>query len=385
MQRAQTNQARHDAPHRGPTAGPARKPDRALIAFADTDAAEARIAGLPAAARVVREAALAGLRECWLEAGPDWTPSASTRIEVARLCGGMAVHLPGDGMPLPANGPITMVRGEALPTAWSIAGASTRPQPAFIADASDRERLHHDAAAAIRRRYARAGRAILEATAKPTDGIVSRHINRPMSRAISGALLRIRGFRPFHATLGTAVLAALMFAALTLFGNRGLLAGALLFQAASMFDGVDGEAARSTFRVSDAGAMLDSLIDALTNLLFVLGLVINMYFAGNGRAAGYGICGLLMLAIGLTIIGQRARASAGPFTFDGVKDRIRATGSRWGQWLIWLTMRDFLAFAAVLLVLVGWVQPALMAFAIIMAGWLAVVVATGLRQRAVAR
>lgn len=379
MYRAQTNSAPHDSPARASTAPAARKPEQALIAFPDAAAAEALIAGLPAAARVVREAAQAGLRECWLDAGPGWSPSTRLRSEVKRLGGAMLVHWPDGDAPPAAKHSLLLVRGETLPTAWSIAGATIRPRSV------DGTESKHDDAATIRRRYARAGRAILAATAKPTDGIVSRHLNRPMSQAISGALLRIPGFRPFHATAGTAVLAALMFAALTLYGAPGLLAGALLFQAASMFDGVDGEAARSTFRSSDVGAMFDSLIDALTNLLFVLGVVVNMFAAGHVQAAGYGACGLLMLATGLTIIGRRARASAGPFTFDGVKDRMRARGTRLGQWLIWLTMRDFLAFAAVVLVLLGWVEPALLAFSIVMAGWLVVVIATGLRQGAAAR
>jgi CDP-L-myo-inositol myo-inositolphosphotransferase len=176
-----------------------------------------------------------------------------------------------------------------------------------------------------------------------------------------------------------------MFASLVLYGKAGLIAGALLFQAASIFDGVDGEAARATFRASDRGAMLDSLVDAVTNLAFILGLVINMAQRGQDTAAAFGIAGLAMLAIGLTIIGRRARATAGPFTFDGVKDRIRARGTRLGQWLIWLTMRDFLALAAAVLVILGLDQPALVGFSVIMAGWLVVVVATGAKQCALIR
>ncbi|MDE2404320.1 MAG: CDP-alcohol phosphatidyltransferase family protein [Sphingomonadales bacterium] len=363
---------------------------RAVIAFGRARAAEAMIAGLPAAARAVREAALAGVRECWLDAGPGWIPSDMVRTEVDRLRGAMVVRFPGEVRGQPQSGPLLLVAGEMQPTARQLAAAGEDDAQgiAFVADAGDagaRTRLLHGSAAETRRRYARLGRAILAATTKPTDGLVSRHINRPLSQAITRQLLRIPGFRPFHATLGTAALAALMFAALTMFGEPGLLVGALLFQAASMFDGVDGEAARSTFRASDRGAMFDSLVDALTNLFFVLGLVVNMHVRGHVEAASFGVCGLLLLAAGLTIIGRRARANAGPFTFDGVKDRMRARGTRLGQWLVWLTMRDFLAFASVVLVLMGWAEPALMAFSGVMAGWLVVVIAIGARQSAAAR
>ena len=46
----------------------------AVVVFANASAASQNIAGLPAAARAVREAALAGFGECWLTAGPDWSP-----------------------------------------------------------------------------------------------------------------------------------------------------------------------------------------------------------------------------------------------------------------------------------------------------------------------
>jgi len=51
------------------------------------------------------------------------------------------------------------------------------------------------------------------------------------------------------------------------------LIGALLFQAASMFDGVDGEIARATYRTSRSGAALDSAIDAATNFAAMLGII----------------------------------------------------------------------------------------------------------------
>ena len=59
-------------------------------------------------------------------------------------------------------------------------------------------------------------------------------------------------------------------------GKAGLILGAILFQAASVIDGVDGEMARATFRATDLGATLDSAVDMATNFLFVLGLTIHL-------------------------------------------------------------------------------------------------------------
>jgi len=235
-------------------------------------------------------------------------------------------------------------------------------------------------------RYAAAGRAIIKATAKTTDGLVSRSINRPVSQAITRCLLRFPDIRPIHATMGTAALAALMFAVLVLLGSpAGLVAGAILFQAASVFDGVDGEIARATFRTTARGAMIDSLIDAATNLSFVAGIVINLAQRGRWESAMFGIAGLAMLALGLTLLGSRARRSGAPITFDGLKGRFRDSGSKWGKWAVWLTMRDFLALASVMLVVAGLADEAIMAFSAIMAVWLAVVLATHVRQSAQAR
>ena len=231
-------------------------------------------------------------------------------------------------------------------------------------------RLGPAASAAL---LAAASRRIIAATGKPGDGIVSRLINRPISKAISSQLLRWRQIRPIHATWVTALLAVAMFICLPADGHAGLIAGTLLFQAASIFDSVDGEIARATFRSSRQGAMLDSLVDAAANIGFIGGVVINLWIAGSQNVAMAGAAGLAMMALGLFLIGRRAAKGAGPFTFNGVKDRVCAGGSRLGQWLTWLTMRDFYAFAAVVFVVSGFTEVGLLAFATAAAGWLAVV------------
>ena len=92
-----------------------------------------------------------------------------------------------------------------------------------------------------------------------------------------------------------------------------------------------------------------------------------------------------MMALGLFLIGRRAAAGSAPFTFNGVKDRVCAGGSRLGQWLTWLTMRDFYAFAAVFFVVSGFTEAGLLAFTAAAAGWLGVVLffmGTSTRQTA---
>ncbi|MFS0772749.1 CDP-alcohol phosphatidyltransferase family protein [Sphingomonas sp. 1P08PE] len=223
----------------------------------------------------------------------------------------------------------------------------------------------------------RAGRQILAATGKAGDGIVSRHINRPVSRAISQQLLRVPGIRPFHASVGTALLGLAMVSALLFGGNAGMIAGALLFQAASIFDGVDGEMARATFRTSKEGASLDSVIDAGTNLAFITGVTVNVGLAGDLVGAAAGTASLLTLALGLTLLGRRARNTGQAVNFDVVKTQLRKGGARstLTECLIHLTMRDFYAAACAILIVAGLTHLVLLAFATVTAGWFCVTIA----------
>ena len=223
--------------------------------------------------------------------------------------------------------------------------------------------------------WAKAERAIIRSTAKSTDGIVARHINRPISQAISARLLRVPWIKAYHATIGNVLLALTMIAALLLLPPQlALTAGALLFQAASILDGVDGEIARATFTQTQQGAMFDSLVDAATNLAFVAGVVLNLHLLGEETAMAAGIVGLSALATGLIIIGLRARADPSrAFTFNEMKDRVQAANVPVLTWLTWLTMRDFYALAAALAVIIGFAAQAVIAFAVVALGWVATV------------
>jgi 1L-myo-inositol 1-phosphate cytidylyltransferase / CDP-L-myo-inositol myo-inositolphosphotransferase len=114
-----------------------------------------------------------------------------------------------------------------------------------------------------------------------------------------------------------------MTLALVLGEGPGLITGALLFQAASIFDGVDSEMARATFRTSRTGAALDSVIEACTNLAFVLGVTIIVGLAGDRVGAAAGTLALVTLAAGFSLIGGSARAANEPLNFDVVKVHFR--------------------------------------------------------------
>lgn len=380
--------------------------------FATGRDADLLVAGIPAAARVVREARLAGIAACQVLGGADWQPSATTRAEAERLGGNMPVSFtPVAFERQPAN-PVAstaVIRGDALPPAQAIADAvAGRNEPIDGVEIAAGHGVDEAVARAVAagqgaaERLRAAGRAILRSTAKPTDGIVSRHINRPVSQAMSSVALRIPGFRPVHATIGTALIAIAMFACLLVGGAWGLVAGALLFQAASIFDGVDGEVSRATWRTSPEGARMDSLIDAATNLAFLLGVALNLQMRGELLGASLGYTGLVLLAMGLFLIGRAAARSNAPFSFDLVKEHYRSKGADRGsgganrnrpaetavvrvgvvdekpsqimQWLTFMTSRDFFALVFALLIAFGFATLVLALFAIAAAGWLVAVI-----------
>jgi CDP-L-myo-inositol myo-inositolphosphotransferase len=195
-------------------------------------------------------------------------------------------------------------------------------------------------------------------------------------------LLRFPAVRPLHGTILTAAIAIIMIYFLIQGTQQGLMIGAILFQLASIIDGVDGEIARATFRSTPQGAMIDSLIDATANLGFIGGVTLNLYMQSEIVAAKAGVAGLVMLATGLTLIGFRGRKNEAGLTFNAVKEHFSAQRSRVMTWLTWLTMRDFFALVGAVLILAGFGPPALILFAVVTTGWLAVVMAVMFRQAA---
>jgi 1L-myo-inositol 1-phosphate cytidylyltransferase / CDP-L-myo-inositol myo-inositolphosphotransferase len=106
----------------------------------------------------------------------------------------------------------------------------------------------------------------------PTDGPVSRYLNRPISTRISMALAPLR---PSPNLLSVIALAFGMAAAFLLALERPLMGG-LLVQASSVVDGIDGESARLQMRASARGAWLNGLLNRMVDAAVVAGLGIWM-------------------------------------------------------------------------------------------------------------
>jgi CDP-L-myo-inositol myo-inositolphosphotransferase len=303
------------------------------LAFCNADSAEAEVAGVATVAHAAHLAARRGVRDVWIDLRDSSRLSDSALADVRRACPGVAVrHGAGEAMALHHPFPFRD-RGEA--TRW-----------------------------------------LLRSTGKEGDGYVSRRLNRPVSRRISAFLLtRFPAVRPNHATAATGLVALLMFASLMLGGWPGLMLGGILFHAASVLDGVDGEIARATYRSSAAGAVFDSRVDMATNLLFYVGLTTSLYrFYGRIQLEVGGWAVLAGLS-GLALLSWLVRQVGEPGNYDIIKRFYRArcpTGfPRFVvEMFVMITSRDFFAFGAMVLILTGQPRTVTLGLALFATLWL---------------
>jgi 1L-myo-inositol 1-phosphate cytidylyltransferase / CDP-L-myo-inositol myo-inositolphosphotransferase len=156
-----------------------------------------------------------------------------------------------------------------------------------------------------------AERTLLRRTQKPSDGPVSRAVNRPISRPISRTFLAI-GLKPIHASGICLVIGmtSAWFAAQPT--GLALAMSGLLFQLASMFDGVDGEMARVTLTDSPRGAQIDSVIDNGTYLACLVGLAVGLGREGMGPLAMGLVATLLAVTTVVILTGSTLVRRHGP-------------------------------------------------------------------------
>jgi CDP-L-myo-inositol myo-inositolphosphotransferase len=117
---------------------------------------------------------------------------------------------------------------------------------------------------------------LLRHSGKSQDGLVSKFLNRPISRVITRFLLKLP-ITPNACTILIFALAPVAFVFLVRGDYTGFLAGTALFQLINILDGCDGEIARAKYLDSERGRRLDAFCDFLTNLIFVLCLGIGLF------------------------------------------------------------------------------------------------------------
>src|SRR3989338_7430374 len=106
---------------------------------------------------------------------------------------------------------------------------------------------------------------LLSQCRKPTDGVISKHLNRSLSLQISRILIRL----PITANqmTGLTLLVGLVGAYCAV--KMNFLMAFLIFQITSILDGCDGEIARLKFQKTKKGAWLDTVSDNIIYVTFI--------------------------------------------------------------------------------------------------------------------
>ena len=220
---------------------------------------------------------------------------------------------------------------------------------------------------------------LLRRTGKSQDGIVSRLINRPISRAVTRFLLKLP-ISPNACTICVASLSLLAFAFLIRGDYLGFVAGMAMFQLLNILDGCDGEIARAKYLESERGVRLDAFCDLVTNLLFIPCLGIGL-FRQEGLSEPRRLTYLLESLVAVCLIAGRAATyaiglmakdtSRQPDRRDGraiVGSSERFFGQKLTALLVQLTKRDVIFFGFFLLALANlaaWVVHIIFGFAVV--------------------
>ena len=108
-----------------------------------------------------------------------------------------------------------------------------------------------------------------EVGGKPTDGPISKHLNRKISTRISGYIVS-HGYNitPNQFTIISTLTGILSLPFYLL--SYPIIAG-ILVELSSILDGVDGEIARARNMMSMSGAFLDACLDRYTDFIILLG------------------------------------------------------------------------------------------------------------------
>ena len=204
---------------------------------------------------------------------------------------------------------------------------------------------------------------------KPQDGLVSRFLNRPISRLITRVLLRFP-ITPSIWTMSIFPLLIVAFLFLTRGDYRGFVIGCAIFQIYSVLDGCDGEIARAKNLVSRWGERLDTLCDTIGNLLLVIGVGFGLRAQRPSSGWIYAVegifCALLIAANEMWLHKMKTDEESPQNEISAaLYPRHRTMAQRSGLmvlgeknvwWLVQLTKRDVAILFFLLLAIAGFPQ-----------------------------
>ena len=211
---------------------------------------------------------------------------------------------------------------------------------------------------------------LLDSLRKPTDGFMSRLIERRLSLAVTRRLADT-SVTPNQVSAAIVLIGALAAALFAQPSDGARIAGALVFWCASFLDGCDGELARLKFQESRLGGWLDLWVDNLVHCMVFFAMGLGLYYETGDplwlRLGAVAVVGVL-LSVGWASWKTFQTAGRGGSLFvsvfgSGESPPTRGTLAKL-RWLAdALSRRDFI-FGVIFFALLGWIPYFLWAAAI---------------------
>jgi phosphatidylglycerophosphate synthase len=245
---------------------------RAVLTWPAAGEPGAVVAGLSVLLRQLLSLQDAGIAEVWLEGAPEGVVPVDRRLTLRVRSGAP-----------PADQPVLRARAglvwhPEVPRRLARAGASADLEHAvlapgeFVVAAGDAAGRHE----AERRLYA--------SLLKPSDGMVSRLLNRRLSLALTRLIVPTR-LTPNGMTLVATAFGLAAIVAVLAGGHPWFLTGAVLLNVQSVLDGCDGELSRLKYLRSRLGEWLDQVADDVINLGYFVAVGVGLHRAGSTSAA----------------------------------------------------------------------------------------------------
>ncbi|MDJ0850503.1 MAG: CDP-alcohol phosphatidyltransferase family protein [Myxococcota bacterium] len=178
-----------------------------------------------------------------------------------------------------------------------------------------------------------------------SDGVVARHLNRPLSRRITERLLS-RDVKPWQISLAS--FAATIGAGLS-FAVGHATTGGLVAQFASVLDGVDGELAAIRYQDSPFGGVYDALLDRIGDAALIGGMTLYAWLAGGGNSVvALGFAAVAGSSLSMLVKEKYAAQFHRPYSME-----------REGRWRWLLLGRDGRLFLTLVAGLTGQIEAVL--------------------------
>lgn len=195
---------------------------------------------------------------------------------------------------------------------------------------------------------------------KPTDGIISRYINRKFSTKIfTPLLLKIyRKITPNQVSILSFIVS--LISSLFFFLGQAIIGG-LLIQLSSILDGSDGEIARLKYMQSSLGNFIDAVLDRYADGFIFLG----MFYYLLTKIGGKEIFGVYWSPLIISIIFAIALLGNLMVSYTSAKSVVNFNYSYKGKWIVAGRGRDLRLFLLFIGGIMTFFHPISVLFALI--------------------